>query len=59
MNPGSLCNLSDHLERLRKNGDPLEILSVAVDFEYFRVWLVEGLGYSDGSKGRRKAMVTE
>src|SRR3546814_11933216 len=24
-----------------------------VDLEYFRVWLVEGLGYADGSKGGR------
>ena len=24
-----------------------------MDFEYFRAWLVEGLGYGDGSKGGR------
>src|SRR3546814_1907483 len=24
-----------------------------VDLEYFRVWLVEGLGYADGGKGGR------
>lgn len=24
-----------------------------MDFEYFRSWLVEGLGYGDGSKGGR------
>ena len=45
MNPSSLFNLSDHLERLSKDGDPLEVLGRTVDFEYFRDWLVEGLGY--------------
>lgn len=39
--------------RLSKDGDPLEVLDTTVDFEYFRGWLVEGLGYSDGSKGGR------
>ncbi|MEM6615063.1 MAG: transposase [Pseudomonadota bacterium] len=53
MNPQSLFSLSDHLERLSKDGDPLEVLEATVDFEYFRKWLVEGLGYSDGSKGGR------
>lgn len=53
MNPESLFSLSDHLERLSKDGDPLEVLDTTVDFEYFRGWLVEGLGYSDGSKGGR------
>nr|WP_223177712.1 transposase [Sphingobium sp. KCTC 72723] len=38
---------------LSRHGDPLEVLERAVDFEYFRVWLVEGLGYGDGSKGGR------
>ncbi|SNY93005.1 Transposase [Cohaesibacter sp. ES.047] len=37
-------------ERLSKHGDPLEVLEVTIDFEYFRGWLVEGLGYGDGSK---------
>ena len=32
-------------------GDLLEVLERTVDFEYFWVWLVEGLGYGDGSKG--------
>lgn len=50
--PG-LFGLSDHLERLRQDGDPLEVLEATVDFEYFREWLVEGLGYGDGSKGGR------
>ena len=49
----SLFGLSEHLERLSKNGDPLETLETTVDFEYFRGWLVEGLGYGDGSKGGR------
>jgi IS5 family transposase len=53
MNPMSLFSLSDHLERLSKDGDPLETLERTVDFEYFRGWLVEGLGYGDGSKGGR------
>lgn len=53
MNPSSLFSLSDHLERLSKDGDPLETLDATVDFEYFRQWLVEGLGYGDGSKGGR------
>ena len=35
---------------LSKHGDPLEVLDATVDFEYFRGWLVEGLGYGDGSK---------
>jgi hypothetical protein len=50
--PG-LFGLSDHLERLSQDGDPLEVLEATVDFEYFRGWLVEGLGYGDGSKGGR------
>ena len=29
------------------------MLDATVDFEYFRTWLVEGLGYGDGSKGGR------
>ena len=53
MNPESLFSLSEHLDRLSKDGDPLEVLDATVDFEYFRSWLVEGLGYGDGSKGGR------
>ena len=53
MNPESLFSLSDHLERLSKDGDPLEVLAATIDFEYFRGWLVEGLGYGDGSRGGR------
>ena len=53
MDPMSLFSLSDHLERLSRDGDPLEVLERTVDFEYFRDWLVEGLDYSDGSKGGR------
>ena len=53
MNPSSLFSLSDHLKRLSKDGDPLEVLDATVDFEYFRAWLVEGLWYGDGSKGDR------
>ncbi len=53
MNPSSLFGLSDRLEKLSKDGDPLEVLDATVDFEYFRTWLVDGLGYGDGSKGGR------
>src|SRR5690606_16878112 len=53
MDPNSLFSLNDHLEALSQHGDPLEVLERTVDFEYFRSWLVEGLGYSDGSKGGR------
>ena len=50
MNPESLFAPSEHLERLSKDGDPLD---VTVDFAYFRGRLVEGLGYGDRSKGGR------
>lgn len=53
MDPKSLFSLRDQLEALSKEGDPIEVLQETVDFEYFRAWLVEGLGYDDGSKGRR------
>lgn len=43
--------LSEHLEALTRDDDPLEVLAATVDFECFRGWLVEGLGYGDGSKG--------
>jgi len=51
MEQRSLFGLSEHLERINKIGDPLEVLESTVDFEYFRGWLVEGLGYGDGAKG--------
>jgi IS5 family transposase len=53
MEQRGLFGLSEHLERLSKHGDPLEILEATVDFEHFRGWLVEGLRYGDGSKGGR------
>ena len=53
MQPESLFSLSDHLERLSKDGDPLEVLDQTVDFEGFRETLVAGLGYGDGAKGGR------
>lgn len=53
MRQAGLFGLSDHLERLSKGVDPLEVLEATVDFEHFRSWLVEGLGYGDGSKGGR------
>lgn len=53
MNPTNLFGLSAHLERLSEHGDPLVVLDETVDFEYFRAWLVEGLGDGDGRKGGR------
>lgn len=53
MDQKSLFGLSEHLEMLSQHGDPLEVLERTVDFEHFRGWLVEGLGYGDGSKGGR------
>lgn len=55
MDQHSLFGLSEHLEKLSRFGDPLEVLEATVDFGYFRGWLVEGLGYGDGSKGGRPA----
>ena len=40
MEQRSLFGLSEHLERLSKIGDPLEVLEATVDFEYFRGWLI-------------------
>ncbi len=53
MHPRSLFSLAEHLERLSKDGDPLEVLADTVEFEHFRPILVRGLGYSDGAKGGR------
>ena len=53
MHQRGFFGLSEHLEALSRDGDPLEVLDATVDFEYFRGWLVEGLGYGDGSKGGR------
>ncbi len=53
MRQAGLFGLSEHLERLSQHGDPLEALEATVDFEHFRGWLIEGLGYGDGSKGGR------
>jgi len=53
MDPASLFSLDDHLKQLSADGDPLEVLEATVDFEYFRQWLDEGLGYGDGTKGGR------
>ena len=51
MRQAGLFGLSEHLDRLSEDGDPLEVLDATVDFEYFRGWLVEGRGYGDGSRG--------
>lgn len=53
MEQRSLYGLSEHLERLSKIGDPLEILEATVDFGYCRGWLSKGLDYGDGAKGGR------
>jgi IS5 family transposase len=55
VDPKSLFSLSDHLEALSKEGDPLEVLQQTVDFEYFRGWLVEGLATATAPRvgGRR------
>lgn len=53
MRQAGLFGLSEHLERLSRDGDPLEVLEATVDFAHFRGWLVEGLGYGGGSKGGR------
>lgn len=53
MEPMGLFALPDHLSRLSKTGDPLEVLDQMVDFEQFREPLERALGYADGSKGGR------
>ena len=53
MRQAGLFGLSEHLERLNRHGGSLEVLEATVDFEHFRGWLVEGLGYGNGSKGGR------
>ena len=53
IHPRSLFSLAEHLERLSKDGDPLEVLAGTVEFERFRPLLAKGLGYSDGAKGGR------
>jgi len=53
MEQPSFFGLREHLEKLSEDGDPLEVLDATVDFEYFRGWLLEGLGYGDGRKGGR------
>ena len=55
MQPRSLFSLAEHLDRLSKDGDPLEALAGTAEFERFRPLLTRGLGYSDGAKGGRPA----
>ena len=50
MHPRSLFSLAEHLERLSKDGDPLEVLAGTVEFERFRPLLTKGLGYSADSE---------
>jgi transposase, IS5 family len=51
MEQQSLFGLSEHLERLSKHGDRLEVLDATVDSDYFRGWLVEGRGGSGNLNG--------
>ena len=44
MHPRSLFSLAEHLERLSKDGDPLEVLAATVEFERFRPLLIKWLG---------------
>lgn len=53
MRQSGLFGLSDHMKRLSADGDPLEVLARAVDFEAFRPPLVAALAYSDGAEGGR------
>ena len=53
MDPESLFSLHDHLEMLSRHDDPLDVLERTGDFEYLRVWLVDGLSYGDSSTGGR------
>jgi hypothetical protein len=55
MHPRSLFSLAEHLERLSKDGAPLEVLAGTVEFERFRPLLTRGLGYRDGAKDGRPA----
>ena len=54
MHPRSLFSLAEHLERLSKDGDPLEVLAGTVDYR-FGSPLTKGLGYNDGTKSGRLA----
>ena len=38
-----LFGLSECLEALSRDGDPLVVLDETMDFEYFRGWLGDGL----------------
>ena len=51
MHAPGLFDLSDHLARLSATGDPLEALERHVDFEAFRIVLMEALGYGVRAKG--------
>lgn len=55
MRPRSLFSLSEHLERLSKDGDPLEALAATVEFERFRSLLTCGLGYPPRSNRKSRA----
>jgi hypothetical protein len=46
LHPCSLFSLAEHLERLSKDGDPLEVLAGTAEFERFRPLLVKELGYT-------------
>ena len=50
MNPESLFSLNDHLESLKD--DLVERLDEVVDFEIFRDFFTEVLGYGYNPRGR-------
>lgn len=53
MCPHGQFPLAKHLERLRKNDDPLKVMPGPVEFDRFRPLLSNGLGSNDGAKGGR------
>jgi IS5 family transposase len=53
MRQAELFGISDHLERLSADGDPLEEIGGIIDFAAFRPTLVAALAYGDGAKGGR------
>jgi transposase len=55
MHPLSLFWLVEHLERLKNDGDPLEVAAGTVELGRFRLLLTRGFGYRDGAEDGRPA----
>lgn len=53
MHPRSLFSLSKPQERQSKDGDPVDVLAGAVEFEHFRPPVIKVFSYSNGAKDRR------